>query len=579
MTGHASRDTVERPTASRVATLDTVEFDDLETVVGHALDALLSVTRSPLGFVALVDQTAELRLTVRSATAAPELSSEAIKAMARRVMEGEATRSATSTFMGLPVRLADTVIGMIGVANAAAYTPSEREALRFFADHVARAVELSRLRNSRQALVDTLVNTRAELELSEERRAVAEERARSTERLEKAHRLAVEALVAVCSNLSAGEGIDDFDRLLTASVAGLVGARRCLFWELNGDGLLHAIPGAFGFDDDFIGRLFPAPCDPDGTDLTSQVVQKDLIFRAAIVERHQSVRDRDVLRTLNVDNAMSVPWRAGDARLGVIGVYDSDRPGGFTREDAWVLQIIGLAAGLVWQLKHSEAELSETVDRLRRVDTARQLLLRSLSTALDRAQRRFAAELHDDALQRLTAAELRLERAAGDHDATAVDEVRSLLADVEDALRKLLFNVRPPALDSPGGLEQTVRDRLSLLHASTGARTQLQYTLTTEPPFEIKSTIYRQLAEALANVEKHAGAKHVRVAVQPDRGGVYGCVTDDGQGFIMSERNHLPGHLGLLALNERALLAGGWCKVSSEPGAGTIVEFWVPLPE
>jgi signal transduction histidine kinase len=35
----------------------------------------------------------------------------------------------------------------------------------------------------------------------------------------------------------------------------------------------------------------------------------------------------------------------------------------------------------------------------------------------------------------------------------------------------------------------------------------------------------------------------------------------------------------LLALNERALLAGGWNKITSEPGLGTTVEFWLPLSE
>jgi len=39
----------------------------------------------------------------------------------------------------------------------------------------------------------------------------------------------------------------------------------------------------------------------------------------------------------------------------------------------------------------------------------------------------------------------------------------------------------------------------------------------------------------------------------------------------------LPGHIGLVALKERAQLAGGWCRIESDPGAGTRIEFWVPL--
>jgi len=66
------------------------------------------------------------------------------------------------------------------------------------------------------------------------------------------------------------------------------------------------------------------------------------------------------------------------------------------------------------------------------------------------------------------------------------------------------------------------------------------------------------------------------VSVRRVDGAVHGLVVDNGRGFVVSERDHLPGHLGLLALNERALLAGGWAKIVSEPGVGTTVEFWMP---
>jgi signal transduction histidine kinase len=69
----------------------------------------------------------------------------------------------------------------------------------------------------------------------------------------------------------------------------------------------------------------------------------------------------------------------------------------------------------------------------------------------------------------------------------------------------------------------------------------------------------------------------VQVSVKMQGGGIHGVVADDGRGFVVAERDQLPGHLGLLALNERALLAGGWCTIESEPGAGTKVEFWFPI--
>lgn len=572
-------DLVQRPLpASPAPAGEAVEVDD---AVVAAIDALLAVTHSAVGFVGLAVDSGETRIISRTADAAGDITREAMSQLARRVLADE-PQSASQRFVGAPLRSGDAVLGVVVVANAPAYTPADRQAVALVADSLAARIELNRVRRSRQSLVETLVNMRAELELSERRRLVSEERARSAERLESAHAVAIEALAAISGNLRAGENLADFYRLLTATVARLVGARKVLFWQINADRELVAIPGAFGVDDDFVARLYPAPAEPEGTDLTSQVVYRDLIFRAAVADHDPSARDRRVLDTLKVENAISVPWRAGDERLGVVAAYDSKLHGGFTPEDAWVLQIVGLAAGLVWQLKHAEAELGATVNRLQKIDSARQLLLRNLSTAVDRAQKRWAGQLHDDALQKLTAAELGLERAVNARqggDTAALDETRSLLVSVEDALRKLLFDVRPPALESPGGLEETIRDRLELLRAHTGVTLDVEVDIPSDPRLEIKSIVYRQIAEAVTNIEKHSKATRVSVRVEAEKDGIYGAITDNGTGFIVEQRSHLPGHLGLLAMNERALLAGGWCRISSEPGAGTIVEFWVPLPK
>jgi signal transduction histidine kinase len=246
-------------------------------------------------------------------------------------------------------------------------------------------------------------------------------------------------------------------------------------------------------------------------------------------------------------------------------------------EDAWVLQMAGLAAGLVWQLKAAETDLTTTINRLQKVDEARQLLLRNMSTAVESARRRFATELHDDALQKLTAAELHLQR-AGD-DIRPIVDARALLDQAEQALRKLLFEVRPPALEVPGGFEESIRDRVTMMRGLTGIEAEIDLHLPDTQAYEIKSIVFRQVSEALTNIEKHAAATRVQVSVKERDGGIHGEVVDDGRGFVVAERDQLPGHLGILAMRERALLAGGWCEVTSEPGNGTRIEFWIPSPE
>lgn len=239
-----------------------------------------------------------------------------------------------------------------------------------------------------------------------------------------------------------------------------------------------------------------------------------------------------------------------------------------------------LAAGLATQLKQAESDLNLSLHRLEKVDEARKLLLRNMTVAVEKARKRLAHELHDDALQKLTAAELQLRRVVEPADGVGprppILEARRLLVQVEEALRKLLFELRPPALEEAGGFEKSIRERLAFLHSVTGIRPELEVDVPDSQPEEIKSLVFRQVAEALTNIEKHAAATSVRVAIGMRDGGIHGDVRDDGRGFVVAERDHLAGHLGLLALKERAFLAGGWCEIRSQPGAGTSIEFWIP---
>src|SRR5206468_8979604 len=128
-------------------------------------------------------------------------------------------------------------------------------------------------------------------------------------------------------------------------------------------------------------------------------------------------------------------------RLGLVAAYDSARPGGFSREESWVLQTAGLAAGQVTRLWHAQEDLRKSVDRLTKVDSARQLLLKNMTTVVEKERKRFVSELHDDALQKLTAAELQVARlpTGGTLDAPALERLRHLLEQTESALRRLVF--------------------------------------------------------------------------------------------------------------------------------------------
>jgi signal transduction histidine kinase len=562
-------------------------------IADEGLRLTLALTRSSLAFIALTDETGESK-RIFSRTSSPDdrvtdadiervffavPSSGPADAAAWIGSRGSQASPAFRSTSACALEAGGESLGMIGIATPAGSTVVQLRAFGLLAQQVAAALAIARLNERRREMVDTLVNLRADLDRSERQRLINDERARSTERVERAHEAAVDALLAVSRHARTHHGLTDFYRRLTRSIAELVVARKVLLWQRNDDGMLEPIPGAYGVDKEFLARLHPVPCTPDRDDLWSRVVFHDMMFRASRLEGSEDLLH--VLDALGVENAIAVPWRAGDQRLGLVAAYESRRAAGFSREDTWVLQKAALAAGLVWQLKYTDVDLKKTVERLEKVDAARQMLLKNVSTAVEKARRRFAGDLHDDALQKLTAVELHLQRIREPNGETpaVLAEAQALLAQTEDALRRLLFEVRPPELEVPGGFVETIRDRARMLKAMTGVEVELEVDLPDDIPFELRSMLYRQVSEAMTNVEKHAAATRVRISLKVENDGVHGMVTDDGRGFVVAERDQLPGHLGLLALNERALLAGGWNKTSSEPGLGTTIEFWVPLSE
>jgi signal transduction histidine kinase len=554
----------------RAASAELARVKETDEVAERALLLALEITSSSVAFIGLADENGNFdRVYSRStdtSQAAPPKETERLIASARS--------NTHKSIRGEELLAGGENLGMIGIARDTSYSTIESRAFAIFAQQVASSLHIGQLRRRRQDMVSALVNLRAELERAEKDRLLAAEQAKSARRVERAHELTVEALLAISVHARSGVNLADFYRRLTANIAELVGASRVLFWQVDQNGMLGPISGAHGIDEAFISRFKPLPCGPELDDMGSQVVFKDSIFRATTSD--DSEENLRILRILGVASAISVPWRAGDQRLGLVAAYDSLRPEGFSREDSWVLQKAGLAAGLVWQLKLAEADLKETVERLEKVDAARQMLLKTVSSAVDNERKRFASELHDDALQKLTAAELHLQRVGDSEHAPSLALARSLLGQTEDALRRLLFEVRPPALETPGGLQQSIHDRLEILSSLTGIEAEVELDLPDALSYEFKSIVFRQLAEALTNVEKHAGATHVQLRLTTRDGGVHGLIEDNGRGFVVAERNNLPGHLGLLAVKERALMAGGWYKIESQPGLGTRIEFWMP---
>jgi signal transduction histidine kinase len=225
----------------------------------------------------------------------------------------------------------------------------------------------------------------------------------------------------------------------------------------------------------------------------------------------------------------------------------------------------------------SRASLEQRIARLTLVGQEQGELLGDLILTQERERARIAAGVHDDSLQVITAATLRLQhlrrRLSDPGDLAILDRLEQSLVQAADRLRRLIFDFRPPKLEDEG-LAPAACDLLDGLAEDHGLQISVEDRLTAEPALPTRLLLFRMLQEAVANVGQHADADRCTVILGEQDGGYLVRVVDDGVG---AESLHTdPGHLGLLLMRERAALAGGWFRISSEPGAGTTVTFWVP---
>lgn len=227
-------------------------------------------------------------------------------------------------------------------------------------------------------------------------------------------------------------------------------------------------------------------------------------------------------------------------------------------------------------------ERDELRIHLRRTGEARRQAVSHLLHAKEEERNRIAVDLHDDTVQVLVGVQMRLQAMRlREHDAgraRALQELETTIKLCLERLRRVMFELRSDVLEGRR-LSSAIRQFLLRTRDQFGLAFRLEDRLEREPGPEIRTDIYRICQEALVNVRRHARAGSVHVSLDEEDGGIAVRIRDDGIGFQPGPRVADPGHLGLSVMHERAELAGGWVRISSAPGAGTLVHVWVPLAD
>ncbi|MGI9577647.1 MAG: sensor histidine kinase [Microthrixaceae bacterium] len=265
-----------------------------------------------------------------------------------------------------------------------------------------------------------------------------------------------------------------------------------------------------------------------------------------------------------VTDTQRVPLMLGDELVGHINV--GLRPGQLTlsADDEQVLHIIGplFAQTLRARALALDLKASRTV----------------AIAAIEEERRRLRRDLHDGLGPTLsgiahTAAAARNSITTDPKSADAL--LRGLRSDAADAvgeIRRLVYDMRPPALDELG-LVEALRQQLALARTPAGRPMQVSLEADELPGLRasVEVAAYRIATEAVTNSARHSGTDQVWVAIGHERDQLLVTVRDGGE----SDGTWVPG-VGLSSMRERAAEIGGFIDTSSN-GHGSEVVARLPL--
>jgi signal transduction histidine kinase len=201
-----------------------------------------------------------------------------------------------------------------------------------------------------------------------------------------------------------------------------------------------------------------------------------------------------------------------------------------------------------------------------------------LVTAREEERRRLRRDLHDGLGPTLASLTFKIDAARNllTRDSERADR---LLADVRQQaqeaitdIRRLVYDLRPPALDELGLLSALREQATSSQHQGLQITVDAPESLPLLPA-AVEVAAYRIAQEALTNVVRHAGAQQCLLCLRQRDQVLTLQITDDGKGIV-------PGHhigVGLLAMQERAVELGGRCTITISPSGGTTIQASLPL--
>jgi two-component system sensor histidine kinase DegS len=200
-------------------------------------------------------------------------------------------------------------------------------------------------------------------------------------------------------------------------------------------------------------------------------------------------------------------------------------------------------------------------------------------------RRRISREIHDRALQLLSAARLRIERChrqLNDDSEPLKAELQMIEENLERSITEIRNLLTENQLDlqlQAGSLERRLRDELEIFSTRAGIKIDFQCAIGSHNlPSQIERELYFTLREGVLNAIRHSRASELHLSLRQSRAACEASLRDNGVGFNVAATEG-SSHYGLRGMKERIRKIGGELSLQTAPGKGTEIHITVPLED
>lgn len=254
-----------------------------------------------------------------------------------------------------------------------------------------------------------------------------------------------------------------------------------------------------------------------------------------------------------------------------------------TRKNFFIYSIAGILAGTLlfgfffFQNRKKNQQLRlQAMEMEQKKKTAQAVM-----QAEEDERKRIALDLHDSVAQKMVVAKLNLEAFGSEFNSMSFrqqkifNSISSLLEESTTEVRHLSHSMMPQAF-AHSGITLSVKEFLDKIE-----KPGLKINFNAEGNFSIikENTalmIYRIIQECVQNILKHANATLLDISMITSNNEIDVMVEDNGVGFdtVNIDMNETS---GLKNIRSRVEYLGGRLDISTNPGMGTVMAFYIPL--